>query len=107
MTYNKFKKLANRRFAASCERLAQAFCKTLDVTYHPDDCWWVSYGGVFAFQGGEMFADAGDMMLAIEFNMTYEQWSEFYDQWVNSEGKINLNSWLMGARCTDKTRKHE
>lgn len=96
----------NKHFINACELLAQEFCKTLDVSYHKDDCHWVDYGNTFAFQAGEMFIDACDMMLVVENKMDYDAFSEWYYQWIAYDEKtgeplphrINLNSWLMGAR---------
>ena len=98
MTDQKFSHIANVTFISACDNLAREFCDTLGISHRSDDCWWVSYGSVFAFQCGEMFTNAEDMMLVVEHRLTWEQWSEFYDQWTNSENHINLNSWLMGAR---------
>lgn len=94
----KFTNSVNRDFMAACDRLAAHFCSTLGISASSDDVWWVSYGNVFAFQCGEMYTNAEDMMLVIEHRMTWEDYLEFYGQWIESEHHINLNSWLMGLR---------
>lgn len=110
----KYNNKTNRYFIDACDRLAREFCKTLDVSVHPEDSWWVSYGSVFAFQCGEMFTNAEEMMLAIEHKMTYEEWAEWYWEWIRSDdngnplpGRINLNSWLRGARYNDDKEKEQ
>ncbi len=98
MNKEDYRQLANVNFIRACEGLARAFCDQLDISHRPENVWWIDYGGTFAFNCGEMFVNAADMMLVVEHKLTWEQFSEFYDQWVSSEGRINLNSWLMGAR---------
>lgn len=101
----KFTNSVNRDFMAACDRLAAHFCSTLGISASSSDAWWVSYGGLFAFQCGEMFIHAEDMMRVIEHRMTWEAFSEWYYQWNDMDkdgnplpGRVNLNSWLMGAR---------
>lgn len=112
MTRHGFTNTTNQHFIHACDLLALEFCRTLDVAYNSADCWWIDYGIGFAFQAGEMFADAGDMMLAIEHHMTYDQWAEWYWEWIKYDdngnplpGRINLNSWLMGARYNNDKEK--
>lgn len=114
MRQTKSKNTTNQRFIHACDLLALEFCRTLDVAYDDADCWWVSYGNVFAFQAGEMFTNTEDMMLAIERRMTYEQWAAWYWQWVATDDdgdelphRVNLNSWLMGARYNDDKEKEQ
>lgn len=101
----KFKNRINLTYINACNKLALHFCSTLGVSPSSDDTWWVSYGGLFAFQCGEMFIHAEDMMRVIEHRMTWEDFSEWYSQWTDydSDGnplpnRVSLNSWLMGAR---------
>lgn len=113
----KFTNRINLAFINDCDELALHFCSTLGVSPSSDDTWWVSYGGLFAFQCGEMFINAEDMMRVVEHRMTWEDFSEWYSQWTDydSDGngnplpnRVNLNSWLMGARpdmITDNTDK--
>lgn len=97
---------ASIAFISACEQLARAFCDTLGISRHSDGCWWVDYGGTFAFQCGEMFAGAEDMMLVIENGMSWEDFVEWYYQFYDFDhetleqkpNRINLRSWLMGAR---------
>lgn len=105
-----FKNPVVRHFANACDLLAHEFCKRLGLDWGPGDCWWVAYGDVFAFQGGEMFASLADMALAVEHGMNFDEWSAWYWEWVKTDddgnpmpGRINLNSWLMGARHKDNT----
>lgn len=109
---DKYVNPVNRHFVNACDLLAHEFCKALGLGWGPSDCWWVAYGGVYAFQGGEMFADAADMMLAVEHRMTYDEWCAWYREWVATDddgnplpGRINLDSWLMGARYRMDTDK--
>lgn len=105
MSVNKFRNPVNGIFIRACGTLAKEFCDTLGVSDHKDDIHWVSYGNVFSFVGGEMFTNAEDVMLAIEHKMTYEEWAEWYYQWTDTDSdgnplpnRVNLRSWLMGAR---------
>ena len=101
----KFTNCINLAFINACDKLALHFCSTLGVSASSSDTWWVSYGSLFCFLGGEMFINAEDMMLVIEHRMTWEDFSEWYWQWndMDKDGnplpnRVNLNSWLMGAR---------
>lgn len=101
----KFKNRINLTYINACNKLALHFCSTLGVSPSSDDTWWVSYGGLFAFQCVEMFIHAEDMMRVIEHRMTWEDFSDWYSQWTDydSDGnplpnRVSLNSWLMGAR---------
>lgn len=93
-------------FKNACDVLGVAFCRQLDVSSHKDDAWWVDYGSTFAFGAGEMFVSAEEMMLVLEHNMTYDDFSDWYWRWCDFDpktcerkpGRINLRSWLMGAR---------
>lgn len=79
----KFTNSVNRDFMAACDRLAAHFCSTLGISASSSDAWWASYGGLFAFQCGEMFIHAEDMMRVIEHRMTWEDYIEFYGQRKN------------------------
>lgn len=96
---------ASRAFLSACEGLAEAFCRQLGVSGGRDDAWWITPGEMFAFQAGQMFTGAEEMLLALEHGMDYGAWSEWYWQWTECgddggrrPGSINLRSWLMGAR---------
>lgn len=112
MSVNKFSNPVNGIFIRACGTLAREFCETLGVSDHDSDIYWVSYGNVFSFVGGDMFTNAEDMMLAIEHKMTYEEWAEWYWQWTDTDddghqlpNRVNLRSWLSGLRpetITDK-----
>lgn len=112
MAIDKFSNPVNGIFIRACGTLAREFCETLGVSDHDSDIYWVSYGNVFSFVGGDMFTNAEDMMLAIEHKMTYEEWAEWYYQWTDTDddshqlpNRVNLRSWLRGLRpetITDK-----
>lgn len=109
---HKFHNSFNCHFINACDQLAKEFCKTLDVSDHPGDAFWISYGVTFAFQCFEIFVNAEEMMLVIEHKMTYADFSEWYWEWVECDddgnplpGRISLNSWLMGARYNNDKEK--
>ena len=94
----------NKLFASACDILATEFCRTLGISDSPGDIYWISYGNVLSFLGGDMFTNAEDMMLVIENEMSWDDYSEWYWQWIDADdgnplpNHVNLNSWLMGAR---------
>lgn len=96
----------NKLFASACDILATEFCRTLGISDSPDDIYWISYGNVLSFLGGEMFINAEDMLLVIESGMEWDDFSEWYWQWNDFDhetfeqkpDRVNLRSWLMGAR---------
>lgn len=63
--------------------------------------WWVSDTAkdILCFNNGELYVSPEDMMLTIEHGLTFEQFDEWYWQWVEIDGRcINLRSWIKGAR---------
>lgn len=87
-------------FRHACTMLAFAFLHHFKLSDSPDDAWWVGDepGDTFCFNGGDMFTNTTDMVLALEHNLTWKEWCRWYDAWTDKEGKINLRSWIMGAR---------
>lgn len=102
----KFRHPVNALFISASDILAHEFCNTLAISCSHDDAWWIDYGGTFAFRSGEMFIDAGNMMLVIESGMEWDDFFEWYWQWNDFDhetfeqkpNRVNLRSWLTGAR---------
>lgn len=98
-----------RQYSESCDKIAKIFLEQLGMADRKDyDWWWVEEhgGGVLCFCGGEMFVNIENVILAIEAAMDYDSFSEWYSQWMAYDfetgeplpRRINLPSWLMGAR---------
>lgn len=94
-------------FRHACTMLAFAFLHHFGLSDSPDGAWWVGDepGDVFCFQGGDMFTNTPDMVLALEHKLSWEEWREWYWQAIETDenmnplpNRINLRSWIMGAR---------
>lgn len=89
--------IVSQRYKDACNQLAEAVNEQLF-----DGCqtwYWVAddVGGVCDF-GGVDFLNAEDMVRIIENGMTYDEYSEWRNENLDSDHYINLKSWLMGAR---------
>lgn len=86
-----------QQYKDNCNKLAELVNQQLF-----DGCqtwYWVAddVGGVCDF-GGVDFLNAEDMVRIIENGMTYDEYSEWRNENLDSDHYINLKSWLMGAR---------
>lgn len=62
--------------------------------------WWVGEkaGGICCFEDAD-FLNTEEMILILENNVTYEQYSEWRDYNLSGPARgINLDSWLRGCR---------
>lgn len=100
---------AIKRYVTACDELAVMFLGQLGLSDRKDyDWWWIEEpsGGILAFNAGEMFLNVEDVIRVIEAAMDYDSFMEWYGQWIDYDfdtgerkpHRINLRSWLMGAR---------
>ena len=87
-------------YKAVCEAYAQRLLAQLGY-YNRVDAYWVGddVGGVLAI-GDSYFLNLDEIVLLVDNAIGYDEFSEWYNQWVDmdNERKINLRSWIMGAR---------
>lgn len=90
------KQNAVKQYKDSCNKIAELVNQQLF-----DGCrkwYWIggNVGGVCDFDDADVL-NAEDMVRVIEYNVTYEQYSEWREANLDNQ-YINLKSWLMGAR---------
>lgn len=82
-----------------CDTYAQRLIEQLGL--RKDDAYWVSdeIGGTFAY-GDNYFLNMEEIVLLVDNCIGYDEFDEWYSQWTDfeRENRINLRSWLMGAR---------
>lgn len=81
----------------ACERLVEITNKQLFEGFR--STYWVGgvCGGLCCFDDTDFFSPE-EMALIIRYEVTYEQYAEWREANLASERKINLQSWLKGAR---------
>lgn len=81
----------------ACERLVEITNKQLFEGFR--STYWVGgvCGGLCCFDDTDFFSPE-EMALIIRYEVTYEQYAEWREANLANERKINLQSWLKGAR---------
>lgn len=89
----------HKAYEAVCDTYAQRLIEQLGL--NKDDAYWVSdeIGGTFAF-GDNYFLNMEEIILLVDNCIGYDEFDEWYCQWtdMDREHRINLRSWIMGAR---------
>ena len=94
---NKVKQDAVKKYKDACNLLASIVNEQLF-----DGCrtwYWIGdeVGGMCDFDDCDVIS-AKDMVRIIDNNVTYEQYEEWRDANLDNDRKIDLKSWLKGAR---------
>lgn len=89
----------HKAYEAVCDTYAQRLIEQLGL--RKDDAYWVldEVGDVFAF-GDNYFLNMEEIGLLVDNCIGYDEFDEWYSQWTDfeKENRINLRSWIMGAR---------
>lgn len=94
-------------YERTCQQLAVQFLWQLELSDAPDDYWWVADepGGVLCFMGGEIFVGMEEIILTLRHRLDFDTFHKWYSQWVATDfngnmlpNRINLRSWINGAR---------
>lgn len=82
-----------------CDTYAQRLIGQLELNY--DEAYWVSneIGEVFAY-GDFYFLRMSEIILLVDNGIGFDEFNEWYNQWTDfdRDNRINLRSWIMGAR---------
>lgn len=92
----------------NCDVLAALFLKQLGLSDHPDDAFWIvdKIGTLLDCNAGDITVCMETIVSVLRNGMEYDDFMEWYWQWTEFDhetfeplpGRINLDSWLMGAR---------
>jgi len=89
----------HKAYEAVCDTYAQRLIEQLGL--RKDDAYWVldEIGDVFAYRDN-YFLTMEEIVLLVDNCIGYDEFNEWYNQWTefDNENRINLRSWLMGAR---------
>lgn len=90
----------HKAYEEVCDTYAQRLIEQLDL--NKDDAYWVSdeIGGTFAYSDS-YFLGMEDIVLLVDNSFGYDEFNEWYFQYTDFDSdkkRINLRSWLMGAR---------
>lgn len=89
----------HKAYETVCETYAQRLIEQLGL--NKDDAYWVSdeIGSTFAY-GDNYFLNMEEIVLLVDNGIDFDEFNEWYEQWTDfdSDNRINLRSWLMGAR---------
>lgn len=89
----------HKAYESVCDTYAQRLIEQLGL--NKDESYWVSdeIGGTFAY-GDCYFLNMEEIVLLVDNCIGYDEFNEWYCQWTDfeRENRINLRSWLMGAR---------
>ena len=101
-------------YNAVCEAYAQRFLTMLGFM-NRDESYWISNvpGGVLAVGVDYYFVGMEEIVLAVDNAMSENEFDEWYQQWTDFDeeamlskpNRVNLQSWLMGARPDDNNAK--
>lgn len=84
-------------YEAVCETYKQRLCEQLEVT----DAYWIrDEVGCCLDINGYYVIDMPEIVLLVDNCIGYDEFDEWYSQWTDfdKENRINLRSWIMGAR---------
>lgn len=90
----------HKAYEAVCDTYAQRLIEQLGL--NKDDAYWVSdeTGGTFAYSDS-YFLGMEDIVLLVDNCFGYDEFNEWYFQYTDFDSdkkRINLRSWMMGAR---------
>lgn len=87
----------HKAYETVCETYKQRLCEQLEVT----DAYWIrdDIGGCLDINGYYTI-DMQEIVLLVDNNIGFDEFDEWYSQWTDFEReyRINLRSWIMGAR---------
>ena len=91
-------------YKKACDGYLQRFCELIEMNMHYAD--WVDVGGVAEI--GDYYVSMQDMITAVENNVGYEQFIEWYDYTLRAGALSlqtpNLDAWLRGCpRYSEET----
>lgn len=98
-----YNKLSTLRLSLSyeqvCEEYRLRFCNQFGIDWH--DTYWILDrigGGLDIIE--YYVIDMDELRYIVDHSMSFEDFEEWYEQWMDTENekRINLRSWLMGAR---------
>lgn len=82
-----------------CEEYRHRLCNQFGISY--SDTYWIvdRVGGVLDIQSYYTI-DMDEIRYIVDSSMSFEDFEEWYTQWsdMDNANRINLRSWLMGAR---------
>lgn len=82
-----------------CDEYRLRLCNQFYIDWN--DTYWIAgrVGGVLDIQSYYAI-DMDELRYIVDNSMTFEDFEEWYDQWMYTDNKngINIRSWLMGAR---------
>lgn len=87
----------HKAYEVVCETYKQRLCEQLDVT----DAYWIrDEVGCCLDINGYYTIDMPEIVLLVDNCIGYDEFNEWYEQWTDfdSYNRINLRSWIMGAR---------
>lgn len=80
-----------------CETYKQHLCEQLEVT----DAYWIGdeVGGCLDINGYYTI-NMSEIVLLVDNGIGFDEFNEWYEQWTDfdRDNRINLRSWIMGAR---------
>lgn len=98
-----YNKLSTLRLSLSYEQVCEEYrlrlCNQFGIDWH--DTYWIldRIGGVLDIQSYYAI-DMDELRYIVDNAMSFEEFDEWYEQCMDTENenRINLRSWLMGAR---------
>ena len=86
-------------YEQACEEYRLRLCNQFGIDWN--DTYWIAgrVGGVLDIQSYYAI-DMDELRYIVDNSMTFEDFEEWYEQWMDTENenRINIRSWLMGAR---------
>lgn len=98
-----YSKLTPLRLSLSYENICEEYRLRLCNQFYIDwnDTYWIvgRVGGVLDIQFYYAI-DMDELRYIVDNAMSFEEFDEWYEQWMDTENenRINIRSWLMGAR---------
>lgn len=87
----------HKAYETVCETYKQRLCEQLEVT----GAYWIGddVGGCLDINGYYTI-DIPEIVLLVDNCIDFDEFDAWYGQWVDEENvrRINLRSWIMGAR---------
>ena len=98
-----YRKLSPLRLSLSYEQVCEEYrlrlCNQFGIDWH--DTYWIldRIGGVLDIQSYYAI-DMDELRYIVDYSMSFEDFEEWYEQLANMDNanRINIRSWLMGAR---------
>lgn len=94
---NRQTQVLKESYRKACDGYLHRFCELIEMDIHYAD--WVDVGGVAEI--GDYYVSMQDMITAVENNVGYEQFIEWYDYTLRAGALSlptpNLDAWLRGC----------